>query len=256
MRQILIRASQLAKFCEMNKYTGREEAIQLFWDTNAELAGEYGFQLEGAYDTKTEAALHSLSSESRLELCRELGVPDATPVPQIYERVRSSYLERGVRTETSAESKQVLETAPKLIEKTLEADVRMMRGTAREPAALDALESSVGNVHQRNSRCYTKVLFQHRGRDVLLVGRVDGLLEDGTPVETKERRNRLFSCVPVYERVQLESYMHLLCKQNAVHVQNFEESQVSTPVLHDPAFWNDCLERLARFLDEVVPDHS
>lgn len=45
--------------------------------------------------------------------------------------------------------------------------------------------------------------------DITLVGKVDGMLEDGTVIEVKNRQNKLFNSIPLWEKIQLQTYLHL-----------------------------------------------
>ena len=102
-------------------------------------------------------------------------------------------------------------------------------------------------------RGYTRAgLKTSLGTSYTLFGRLDGLRDDGTVVETKNRRNRLFGYVPAYERIQLHAYMILTSTTQAVLVENFEEDQRAHDVPFDASFWYDTvLPALACGIDEV-----
>ena len=60
------------------------------------------------------------------------------------------------------------------------------------------------------NKCYKrKSLYQDNNYKFVLIGEVDGFLDDGTIVEIKNRKNRLFKRIYNYEKVQMYAYLYL-----------------------------------------------
>lgn len=65
-------------------------------------------------------------------------------------------------------------------------------------------------------------------------------------VETKHRRNRLFNCVPIYEKVQIHVYMWLTNYKQAKHIQSYKGKQVVTMIKYSPTFMKMILRDLRK----------
>ena len=124
---------------------------------------------------------------------------------------------------------------------SVQASVNKARGVAREPEALDLFERQTGaSVRDRNDRFYVG----NMGTSVQpcwLGGRVDGVHGDRV-VEVKCRRNRFFSFLPEYERVQIHAYMHLTGKRECELVQKFNGQIHTTVHAFDRDYWSGVCE--------------
>lgn len=129
----------------------------------------------------------------------------------------------------------------------LEAVARMHAGIKSEHADLNKAEKMIGLVTSRNSKLYSQVLVP----GLELVGRVDGLDEQGRVVEAKHRRNRLFNEVVQYELVQVYAYMFLTGATEAVLVESFQGDQRAHNIALDAAFLTDIKTR-ALALQELL----
>ena len=137
-----------------------------------------------------------------------------------------------------------------------EREARMQRGTLRESSNLDGLARERGeSVNDRNNRAYSRrVGTTPDGRKVILVGRIDGKVENGHVVEVKERRNRLFNRVVAYEKVQVMAYMHLLGEKEAVLRERYDDQTREYVIKFDDAFWAEVMRRLHAFVDDQLRD--
>ena len=116
----------------------------------------------------------------------------------------------------------------------LQSTISCKIGTNLETAGLDRFEQAAQQpVVQRNAHGFRKRL-----PEFVIYGRVDGALEDGTIVEHKQRRNRLFHSVPDYERVQVLAYMFLADAPSAIIVETFRDQQASHQIPWDQALWD------------------
>jgi len=124
-------------------------------------------------------------------------------------------------------------------------------GVAQEESIIRTFERQAGtNVQSRNDR--TGVL-RVGGTGIAVVGKVDGIdASTGMVVEAKQRKSRLFSCVPIYERVQCEVYARMFDTPGAIHVQRFGDEVVSTRLPRDDALWVKIRHKLVGFERDVV----
>lgn len=130
--------------------------------------------------------------------------------------------------------------------------VNTKRGRRNEASATDAYEASKrARVSGRNDRFLrTKIGETSSGTDVLVGGRVDGVTDDRV-VEIKCRRNRFFSCLVPYERVQIHAYMVLTGKDKADLVQRYNGNVKATTYAFNETFWGEVLEGAVEFAEEL-----
>ncbi len=86
---------------------------------------------------------------------------------------------------------------------------------------------------------------------IKIIGKIDGRDEQGNIVETKNRRNRLFSVIPLYEKVQLEVYMWLTDTKQTTHIQNYNGKSKVTRYDHDDTIWNKIIYGLESIVEVI-----
>jgi hypothetical protein len=129
----------------------------------------------------------------------------------------------------------------------LRSEVNCGIGQASEAEGLNKWEvRSEAYVRERNARGYRKDL-----GGFVLYGRVDGVTEDGVLVEHKQRRNKLFGCVPEYERVQVMAYLKLTGLEKAVVVESFGADQQSHDVEWDSGVWDSYVRDMRMRVQEL-----
>ena len=116
-------------------------------------------------------------------------------------------------------------------------------------------------VAKRNSEYYSRVLGETTQRWVALGGKVDGILEDGTVVEMKNRISGFKDPLPLYDIVQLQTYLFVTKSANGrlVEQTRYDESHLkSTSIPWDKTAWHQVIKpRLARFcnaFDKLLED--
>jgi hypothetical protein len=102
-------------------------------------------------------------------------------------------------------------------------------------------------IYNNNDKFYIKKI-HFRENFIQIGGRIDGLLDDGTLVEIKNRKSRLFSTIPVYEQIQVHCYMFLLEKPNCKIIQRLKSSEQNEKTVEwDEKLWTTIVERLDKF---------
>ena len=126
-------------------------------------------------------------------------------------------------------------------------------GSREECPALDLYESVHGvKVTDRNDRLYVMRL-RAGAQEFEIRGKIDGLQrQTNAPdvlVEIKNRRNRLFGGIPIYEKVQLEVYLRMLDLQKAALFQRHKASNTHSTLRYgrDDALWAEVVAGLKRF---------
>ena len=99
-------------------------------------------------------------------------------------------------------------------------------------------------IKSNNTTTFKKILFP----GCMLIGKVDGLSEDGWPMETKNRQKRLFRKLWPSERVQIDAYMFLTAQQKAIFIETYADERYEEVVEFDSHAWN----KTVRGLQSVV----
>lgn len=126
-------------------------------------------------------------------------------------------------------------------------------GDHQEASSLQHLEKLWNTKIQKDNK-YRTLALPGVGKDFtwVLGGRVDGVTADGTLVEIKNRRSRIFDEIPFYEKVQLECYMRIFNAPKIYLVQHLRRKKTGLKqkislVKRDDFLWDqNIVAQLAR----------
>ena len=103
-------------------------------------------------------------------------------------------------------------------------------------------------IQKRNDTLYQRELYNDEVCKIILQGKIDGMINNDTVVESKNRSRRLFYKIPDYEKVQLEAYLYLTQTKKALHIENYNEMTNEQYYDHDKLFWDECSEKLITYV--------
>ena len=86
----------------------------------------------------------------------------------------------------------------------------------------------------------------------ILQGKIDGMIDDDTVVESKNRSRRLFYKIPDYEKVQLEAYLYLTNSSKALHIENYNQMTNESYYNHNEIFWNKCKKKIINYVTDDI----
>jgi hypothetical protein len=131
---------------------------------------------------------------------------------------------------------------------------RAKRPNTQQKCGVDAEKKLVeAGVLKDNNTPVSRKLYFENGNVILLRGKVDGLDENGCPVETKRRvHGTLLKTVLEHDRVQMHVYMYILKKTTARFIETVEngESYVCN-VVWEEAFWATIVDKLQTILQQI-----
>jgi hypothetical protein len=256
MKTIHLIASELAKLTGHNRFESAEKTLNTILKRNG---------LSDVYVPKTrvEESLMKLDTKSIETIKKELKLPVSATVSDIEKNIKKTVIKDSLDkdiTESASKDKvdKILKTCPtlmKTLDKGIKEDLQMKRGNVKEDNNLNITEKKADIViTSRNSEMFNRILYEDpEGKYQINVrGKVDGLTND-TIVETKNRTKRLFHRIPGYEQVQLEAYMFLTGYKMAIHVECYNDEQIKTDYKHIPEFWEECLQKIVKYIDTKIP---
>ena len=249
---ILIHASSMSRYTGENKFADElfPTPEDHFWSVNVALGTALGMSFEIAPSTtESGVRVHSLAAHELAEVMEWLKLPSSSSRDAVCNAIEA-------KVATAATQQQPPMSPPASLSDVIIKDYAKQSGTR-----LEANDASLFSTRKRqkvviNKRKYTKKLMEHNGYTVLLVGELDGELEDGCIVEMKRRMKRLSQRVWPQERVQVHCYMWLRDVRRARIVETFNETQAEHVVDFDDAFWQGCVSRMSEFLEKVIPNSS
>lgn len=206
---------EIAALVGKNKYVAADEALRRAYR-------RYNPAYQGGQDAVTLAAENAtlVEVETLVQAAPEFEAP-----PAITEHNRSAVARQVIDHMSNTKQPRVLDGVSAPVAAVIQQQTNVKCGLKNEGPALDQFEREFDQpVVQRNNTLHKMKIAHISPYDFFVAGRVDGLLADGTPVETKDRQNRMFPGIPLYEKVQMEVYMRLLGRRQCQHIQRFAGS--------------------------------
>jgi len=254
IKTIYLNASELAKITGHNRFENQEKTRNTILSRNG---------LSDVYVPKSNVEEHLLKLDKKklAEVKKELKLPETATVKEIERNIKNQVikqsLDKNIKENASREKvDKVLKTCPtlkKCLSAGIKQDLQMRRGNVKENSNLNVTQKKDKIViKDRNSKMYNKILYESPDGKykINIKGKVDGMTEGGI-VETKNRSRRLFNRIPDYELVQLEAYMFLTGLDKAIHVECYNDEQISTEYTHNPEFWDTCVEDIINYVSDL-----
>lgn len=204
---------------------------------------------------KINIALKLIDTVSAVETLEEANniIQSIKDVPEI-----ATLIEEASVAETVAKVKEVAkkieaampETISKSdrqeIVKSIESQMNRGFGTKQEAPAIKQYETQQkASVGKRNDKFHKRKITSIDGHTIYIGGKVDGIKEDGTVIEVKNRMRRFFDPLPEYDVIQLQTYLFILKATKGELVEQLKGSKVNiktTEVEVDSDMWNTIIE--------------
>ena len=249
MKDIFLRASDLAKLTGHNRFNDIQETIDQILQSN-KICERY------VPKSKTEGCLAKLPEAEIKKIKHELHLPEESTVQEVEAKVKQTVLKDSYSAQISeGQSKTHVEenlkdkTCLQVLESSLKQDLQMKRGNIKENQNLNHIQQKRDmSIGSRNSQMFVKELFSSDTYRVLVRGKVDGISED-TLIETKNRTKKLFHELRDYERVQIEAYFFLTGLQKALLTEHYNDESNEIEYSHDEDFWCECVAKICKFID-------
>tara|TARA_B100000401_G_scaffold434889_1_gene375736 strand:- start:27 stop:851 length:825 start_codon:yes stop_codon:yes gene_type:complete len=122
--------------------------------------------------------------------------------------------------------------------------INKQRGIKNEGKIIKKYETIKKTKITNNNDClYKKHLFTFKDHQFYICGKIDGI-ENNQLIEVKNRRNRLFTFIPEYEKIQTEIYLRLTNLKSGKLIQNYNDTQSSFDITIDNDLWDLILSEL------------
>lgn len=200
VKGICIYASQLASCIGHNRFKKPSDALETVWQRVAPACFDDALRRNGI--KTTEEAVHDILTSNQavrsLLVRAEEVTTTSSEVAQGYEHI-SRELAHADLTATDR----------RLVDEAFRRTMYTSFGTRQESVALQKICARIPC--RQDDTFYRAHVGQVDGVHVYVGGKIDAISDDGTTViEVKNRINRLFHKLPLYEIIQVQTYLQLL----------------------------------------------
>lgn len=249
LKGICIYASQLASCVGHNRFKKPSDALETVWQRIAPACFEDALRRNGI-KTADEAVRDILTSNQtvrNLLVRAEEATVTSHEVAQGYERI-SRQLAHADLTATDR----------RLVDEAFRRTMYTSFGTRQESVVLNKL---AGHIPCRpDDTFYRMHIGDVHGVSVYIGGKIDAISDDGTTIiEIKNRINRLFHKLPVYEIIQVQTYLQLLPHTESARLVECLTRHTGDvimniiPIERDQGFWDArIVPRLLGFVSYVL----
>jgi len=233
---ILINASDVAAAIGKNKYKTVKEMIVKVWKKNHQSVYKRALALYEGKDEETEVEeiIQSSGCIAKLEAILQASDTDKKDLASVQGQI-----------EVFAAENQLSDEKIKKVQKEVVSRINRKRGIDNEEIGLNRYQKKFKTtVTHRNQQKY-----YYQGKNYKIVGKIDGIEED-VLIEHKHRINRLFTWIPSYEQVQIQTYLKLANLQKGKLVQHFKGETKVQNIDFDPLAWMEIEAGLEAFSEK------
>ena len=260
---IYLNASEISGLINKNKYNSQEDVI---YDILCRIKKE---------SNKSDICkLELINKPELLELLKKfeksklISIDDSTKlknkikqsnekdIANISQNVLNNVTLKSINTKTTEESRLIQNDIESTIKKVMknknvadinkyvEGHINKTRGIKNEKNIINKYEKkNKTNIKANNAKLFKMKLFSFEEHDIYICGKIDGI-EDNQLIEIKNRRNRLFEYIPIYEQIQIEIYLRLTGLQTGKLIQNYNESTSEIIIKNNDTLWDDILQEI------------
>ena len=254
---IYLNASEIAGLINKNKYNPPKDVIyDILCRVKKEKNKSDNNKLEVINKTELLELLQFFQQSQLIDntLCaqykNDIKNNKTNDITEISKAILNKVSEKSVKTKCTDESKKLqnnIENNLKKVMKNKNIDkvnqyltghINKTRGIVNENKIIEKYEKKNNTkIKDNNSKLYKMKLFDIDIHSIYICGKIDGI-ENNSLIEIKNRRNRLFEFIPLYEKIQTEIYFRLTNLTQGKLIQNYNDTQSSFDIQSDDELWN------------------
>ena len=268
---IYLNASEIAGLINKNKYNPQEDVIyDILCRIKKEKNKSDNNKLEIINKTELLELLQFFQQSQLIDnaLCaqykNDIKNNKTNDITEISKAVLNKVSEKSVKTQSTSESKKLqnnIEDNLKKVMKNKNIDkvneyltghINKNRGIVNENKIIEKYEKKNNTtISDNNSKLYKMKLFDISSHSIYICGKIDGI-ENNSLIEIKNRRNRLFEFIPLYEKIQTEIYFRLTNLTQGKLIQNYNDTQSIFDIHSDDELWNTILSELTDACNIII----
>ena len=248
---LYIHASKIANILGYNKYTTQEKYIELFLDS----LYKHKDDLKELDEKETNITI--LNSKERYDNIVNKIINDSTE--QNKESIKNILNNNIENTKNLLnQTKNINDLINELnydtkenskIKKEIERNINCNYGLNTEYNGIIKFENLTNlKIYNNNSELYVLDMIFYK-----ICGKVDGFCKKDNIeyiFEIKNRKNKIFTDIPIYEQIQLLIYTKILNNNNIIFVQNMDDNMTIEYLknYNNPLFLNEILNKLNKYV--------
>ena len=249
---LYIFASELSNLIGMNKFKKPAEVLLRLWKTN--YPEEYKLRQTELRKKKKQIMLEETKEETFHRIAKKYD--DKTQ--KIEKEMKKCRDTKDVEKMLASQEKMIahcqdLEEEDKIkIQNAIREISQTSFGTRQEKKSIH-IYTQLTNLPVLELKQFCKrPLFQRDGEVWYVGGKIDGILEDNTIIEIKNRMRGLFKSVREYEKIQTYAYMFILHSFQSQIVETYlngtrQECGILNVDFEEP-YWQNIIQRILRFI--------
>lgn len=252
-------ASEVSVICEVNPYRKVHDTFLEVWkrtDPSQIASVEKQIKCElTSHDEKIEKLIKKIDVDGKISKLVK-SASTAKTIEEVKQSVQSieAVIPKLAVAQESVGDNSVKEMISKIdsldiqkdILKSVESQMNRGFGTKQEAAAISTYEKKEKtNVGSRNDKFHKRTIANVDGCAIVVGGKVDGIKEDGTVIEVKNRMRRFFDPLPKYDVAQLQTYLFILDSSKGELVEQLKGSKTnikSTLIERDLEMWDTLIK--------------
>lgn len=246
MINLYVPASKVSNLCGQNKFTPQEECFfNAYKKNNVDQYNKLLRKLKREdKNEQNKKIIKSLNVEKELET--------AISSTKNSDRTKAlKHIQQKIEQKFESMPEEQQKKLIKNVKKQADTYIKTEIGTNREEISLDNFETSEGiSITSRNDELF----YGHIKSDnvnLKIGGKIDGVNEkEKVLIEHKQRLNRLFDSIPLYEKWQLMLYLYFLSLEKAILIQTYKDQQISMEFEWSDEFWEIVVKKIRESLEK------
>ena len=249
---IYIYASELSNLEGLNKFQKPSKVLLKLWKTNFP---------QDFKDLKSKLEKKKLTlapDEKREETFQRIAKKYSDKTQKIEQDLEKCKKEQDVKQMRKIQKEMInhcqdLEAQDKIeLERAIYEITNTNFGTKNEKKSIHIYTELTGTRVLKLAKFYKRPLIKSEDNIWFIGGKVDGILDDRTVIEVKNRMRGLFGTVREYEKIQTFAYMFILHSSNSQLVETYlNASKTECGILEvefDSEYWQRIIQRILKFI--------
>lgn len=254
MRPICIYASDLAVAIGVNKYQKTSDVLVKLWQKNYPISYENAISnIKGKHKINVTPKETDYQCVKRIQQEGNIDLQESIQTCLNMKDTTQLLKNRGEILERINKSNTIEDGAKQEFKQSLESMTNRVFGTINEKSAIEKYTELTGKKVNTSTKFIHKQLCTYQGVIWKLGGKIDGITEDNTVIEVKNRIYKLFNVMRDYEKPQIQTYMYILGLKKGHLVESMKQNGgIEINIIEedfDEEYWNnEVLDKLNSFI--------
>lgn len=253
LKKVKIPVSQIAPLIGLDHYNNFPKVVCELWR-------KYDRQKFNEIEKDLQKKNVDIATDSEARRIVRQDIKNGT---NIYQQTRNINTKTGTSQELQEKQQKIIQDIEKNdnitkqqkedLKKQVVSTTNKHHGINNEDNVLKMYEEEKNHkiISGQENMTYSFHIDDNSGIDWNLHGKYDGLTECGRLIEAKKRQKRLFKCLRDYEKVQIQTYLHMKQLQKGALVESYSSNQSRSiyiiDVDYDKDYVEDVFSKLVKF---------